>query len=44
MVRVNKDCDQMIKVMEQVYKSQGMALNVTDLAEACKNLSQAEVT
>lgn len=34
----------MIKVMEQVYKSQGMALNVTDLAEACKNLSQAEVT
>ncbi len=43
-VRVNKDCDQMIKVLGDVYKSQGLALNVTDLALACKNLSQAEVT
>lgn len=34
----------MIKVMEQVYKNNGMALKVTDLADACKNLSQAEVT
>jgi hypothetical protein len=34
----------MIKVMEDVYKSKGMTLNVTDLADACKNLSQAEVT
>lgn len=30
--------------MEQVYKDQNMNLKVTDLAEACKNLSQAEVT
>ena len=44
MVRVNNACDQMIKVMEDVFKSKGMTLNVTDLADACKNLSQAEVT
>ena len=43
-VRVNKDCDQMIKVMEDIYKKNGKALNVSDLADACKNLSQADVT
>jgi len=43
-VRVNKDCDQMIKVMEDIYKKNGKALNVNDLADACKNLSQADVT
>jgi hypothetical protein len=43
-VRVNNSCDQMIKVLGDIYKSHGMALNVTDLADACKNLSQAEVT
>ena len=43
-VRVNNSCDRMIKVLEGVYKTCGMVLNVTDLADACKNLSQAEVT
>jgi hypothetical protein len=38
-VRVNKECDSMIKVLEGVYKACGMVLNVTDLADACKNLS-----
>jgi hypothetical protein len=44
MVRVNSACDTMIKVMGDVYKSCGKVLNVTDLADACKNMTQAEVT
>ena len=43
-VRVNKDCDQMIKVMETIYQNNGKKLNVSDLADACKNLSAADVT
>ena len=34
----------MIKVMENVYYNNGKKLNVSDLADACKNLSAAEVT
>ena len=44
MVKVNKDCDQMIGVLQAVYKKSGKTLNVTDLADAVKNLSQAEIT
>lgn len=34
----------MIKVMEDIYKKNGKVLNVNDLADACKNLSAADVT
>jgi hypothetical protein len=34
----------MIGVLQSVYKACGKTLNVTDLADAVKNLSQAEVT
>jgi hypothetical protein len=43
-VKVNNRCDKMINVMTEVYKSQGLTLNVTDLAQACATKSQAEVT
>ena len=34
----------MIKVMEENYRLAGSYMNVTDLAEACKNKTQAQVT
>jgi hypothetical protein len=34
----------MIGVLQSVYKACGKTFNVTDLADAVKNLSQAEVT
>jgi len=34
----------MIGVLQSVYKACGKTLNVSDLADAVKNLSQAEVT
>ena len=37
-VRVNRSCDKMIKVMEDIYKENGKVLNVSDLADACTNL------
>ena len=43
-VKVNDYCDLMIKVMTKCYIDEGLVLNVTDLANACKHKSQAEVT
>ena len=34
----------MINVMIEAYKTQGLTLNVTDLAQACATKTQAEVT
>lgn len=43
-VKVNDQCNLMIKVMKESYGSEGLVLNVTDLAHACQTKSQAEVT
>ena len=43
-VKVNNRCEKMIKVMEESYKSQGIKLNVTDLAKACETMSKIEIT
>jgi len=34
-VKVNDQCNKMIKVMTDSYTEGGMALNITDLAKAC---------
>ena len=44
LVKVNERCEQMIKVMKDNYETDGMVLNITDLANACATKSQAEVT
>lgn len=43
-VKVNDQCNQMIKVMTESYAAGGMNLNITDLSSACQKKSQAEVT
>jgi hypothetical protein len=43
-VKVNKKCDTMIKVMQENYDSPSLKINVTDLADAVKNKTSAEVT
>lgn len=43
-VKVNDSCNAMIKIMTESYAAGGMNLNITDLSNACKNKSQAEVT
>ena len=43
-VKVNNKCDAMIKVMQANYDSPSLKMNVTDLADAVKNKSSAEVT
>ena len=43
-VKVNNDCDSMIKVMQENYDSPSLKMNVTDLADAVKNKTSAEVT
>jgi len=43
-VKVNEKCNKMINVMRDSYGQGGMALNITDLAQACSTKSQAEVT
>ena len=42
-VKVNKYCDKMIKVMQENFNPSGLTMNVTDLANACKNMSKQEV-
>lgn len=36
-VKVNDRCELMIKVMKENYNPSGLSMNVTDLADACKN-------
>lgn len=43
-VKVNKNCDKMIKVMQENYNPSGQTMNVTDLSHACATQTQAEVT
>lgn len=43
-VKVNAQCDAMIKVMEENYNPSGQTLNVTDLSLACQTQSKEEVT
>ena len=43
-VKVNSQCDAMIKVMEDNYNPSGNTMNVTDLSHACATKTQAEVT
>ena len=43
-VKVNNSCESMIKVMQANYDSPSLKMNVTDLADAVKNKSSAEVT
>lgn len=43
-VKVNEQCNAMIKVMQDSYAAGGMNLNVTDLAKAMVSKSHAEVT
>ena len=38
-VKVNNQCDAMIKVMEENYNPSGNTMNVTDLADACATKS-----
>ena len=42
-VKVNEHCDKMIKVMQDNFNPSGLTMHVTDLANACKNLSKQEV-
>jgi hypothetical protein len=43
-VKVNKECDKMIKVMEDNYNSHNRTLGVSDLAHAVQTKTSAEVT
>ena len=43
-VKVNNDCDTMIKVMQANYDNQNRTMNVSDLAHAVKTKTSAEVT
>ena len=43
-IKVNSDCDKMIKVMCDNYNSTGKVMNVQDLSKACATKSAAEVT
>ena len=43
-IKVNEQCNKMIKVMEENYNPSGKTMNVTDLSNACATKSQAEVT
>ena len=43
-VKVNEQCNMMIKVMEENYNPSGNTMNVTDLSHACATKTQAEVT
>jgi len=35
-VKVNEDCNKMIKVMQENYNPSGKTMNVTDLSAACR--------
>ena len=43
-VKVNESCNLMIKVMKENYNVSGTNMNVSDLAEAVRTKSAAEVT
>ena len=43
-VKVNENCNKMIKVMQENYDPSGHTMNVSDLAHACATKSQADVT
>ena len=43
-VKVNEDCNLMIKVMQENYNPSGKTMNVTDLSAACRTGSQEQVT
>jgi hypothetical protein len=43
-VKVNENCNTMIKVMQENYDNPSLKMNVTDLADAVKNKTSDEVT
>lgn len=43
-VRLDSSCDKMLEIMKQNYNRDGMNLEVTDLADAQKTKTKAEVT
>ena len=43
-VKVNEQCNKMVKVMQENYDPSGNYMNVTDLSHACATKTQAEVT
>ena len=43
-MKVNKNCDKMLKVMQSHYNTPAMSLRVQDLSEAIKYKSHEDVT